>query len=328
MERLTNLIPRSEQAKLRDLERKGLTMDWYNAKVIDQTLDGDVICAECSKPETKRLSNGKLRPLAIDAPRERLICQRCASKQRSEKARVLAAKLKEKREDESTPKSFEEFWDANRAQLDPAELARLQQRHEKVTFLYEVICDYNDGHDETSDQDRADTVVEVIQEIRDNGTVDADICTIEFFRKDESNFYNQILSRDVPGAQKHAKATAIFARYGFLTALPSFVHWNQIRIFLQRFGPKPRVSDLVTLTCRECHKATLQLPEEEAKARYGTLDNPLNYSIRYRCESCQYKADAAVRQFQERARETAVQARANETVFDAYGRVKDFDRQV
>ena len=328
MERLTKLIPRSEQAKLRDLERKGLTMDWYNAKVIDQTLDGEVICAECSKPETKRLSNGKLRPLAIDAPRERLICQRCASKQRSEKARVLSAKLKEKREDESTPKSFEEFWDGNRAQLDPAELAKLQQRHDEVTFLYDVICDYNNGTDGTSEQDRMDTVADVLEEIRDNGVVDCDICTIPFYRKDESNFFNQIVAADVPGAAKHLKANAIFARYGFLTALPNFVQYNQLRIFLQKFGPKPRASDLVTLTCRDCRKATLQLPEAEAKARYGTLDNPLNYSIRYRCDSCQYKADAAVRQFQERIREAAVQARANETVFDAYGRVKDFDRQV
>src|SRR6266849_2251103 len=207
MERLTNLPSRSDQARLRDLERKGLTMEWYEKKTAEQTIDGEVICAECSKSETKRLSNGKLRPLAIDAPRERLICQRCASKQRSERARVLAAKLKEKREDESTPKSFEEFWDANRAQLDPAELARLQQRHEEITFLYDVVVDYVNGTDGTSEQDRADTVVEVIQEIRDNGLVDADICTIPFYRNDESNFYNQILSRDVPGAQKHAKAT-------------------------------------------------------------------------------------------------------------------------
>jgi len=74
MSKLSGMLPRSEQAKLRDLERKGLTMEWYDQKVVEQTLDGEVICAECSKSETKRLSNGKLRPLAIDAPRDRLIC--------------------------------------------------------------------------------------------------------------------------------------------------------------------------------------------------------------------------------------------------------------
>src|SRR5216684_7811607 len=111
MERLTNLPSRSDLARERELERHNLDMAWYDARVIEQTIDGEVICAECSKPETKRLGNGKLRPLAIDAPRERLICQRCASKQRSEKARTHAAKLKEQREEEVTPKSFQEFWD-------------------------------------------------------------------------------------------------------------------------------------------------------------------------------------------------------------------------
>src|SRR6266478_678133 len=290
MSKLSGMLPRSEQAKLRDLERKGLTMEWYDQKVVEQTLDGEVICAECSKSETKRLSSGKLRPLAIDAPRDRLICQRCASKQRSERARVLAVKLKEKREDESTPKSFEEFWDANRAQLDPAELARLQQRHEEITFLYDVIVDYNNGRDETSDQDRADTVVEVIQEIRDNGLADADIVTIPFFRKSEVDFYNQILSCDIPGAGKHAKATAIFARYGFLIALPSFVHYNQIRIFLQRFGPKPHKVD-VTVKCGECGKSTISLSEQDAKARFGSLGNPFDYSLRFVCDACSAKRD-------------------------------------
>src|SRR6266849_6464858 len=143
MERLTNLPSRSDQARLRDLERKGLTMEWYEKKTAEQTIDGEVICAECSKPETKRLGNGKLRPLAIDAPRERLICQRCASQQRSQKGRALAAKLKEKREDEATPKSFAEFWEKNRAALDPAELEKLRARNAEITFLYDVIVDYN-----------------------------------------------------------------------------------------------------------------------------------------------------------------------------------------
>ncbi|SRR6266481_241729 len=325
MSKLSGMLPRSEQAKLRDLERKGLTMEWYDQKVVEQTLDGEVICAECSKSETKRLSNGKLRPLAIDAPRDRLICQRCASKQRSERARVLAVKLKEKREDESTPKSFEEFWDANRAQLDPAELARLQQRHEEITFLYDVIVDYNNGRDETSDQDRADTVVEVIQEIRDNGLADADIVTIPFFRKSEVDFYNQILSCDIPGAGKHAKATAIFARYGFLIALPSFVHYNQIRIFLQKFGPKPTREVQVTLKCNECRKTTLQLPEVEAKARFGTLDNPLDYALRFACDACLEKR-------QQRAVEVVKRLIAprdpSAEIFNSWGPAKDFDRQV
>ena len=317
MERLTNLIPRSEQAKLRDLERKGLTMDWYNAKVIEQTLDGEVICAECSKPGTKRLSNGKLRPLAIDAPRERLICQRCASKQRSEKARVLAAKLKEQREDEATHKSFEEFWETNRSELTPDQLQKLQARHDEITFLYDVIVDYVNGTDGTTEADRMDTVADVLEEIRDNGVVDADICTIPFYRKDESNFYNQILSRDIPGAQKHAKATAIFARYGFLIALPSFVRYNQIRIFLQRFGPKPRVVEEVTLTCNECRKATIQLSKNEAMAKFGTIGNPWSYSTRFVCDAC-------VEKRQQRAVEVVKRLsgpRESEIICDGLGRM-------
>ncbi|SRR6266851_2347548 len=321
MERLTNLPSRSDLARLRELERLGLTQQWYDAQLQLQTVDDVPVCAECEKPESAKTKTwGHLRGLVVDQrSKDRLVCGKCASKFRSAKARTRIAEMEAKKEEEDRPKSFDEFWNANRAQLDPAELEKLRARHEEITFLYDVIVDYNDGTDGTTEADRLDTVAEVLQELRDNGTVDCQIVEIPFYLKEESGFYNQVLSRDVSGAPNHARATATFAKYGFLTALPIFIDFNQVRIFLQKFGPKPRASD-VTVKCNQCGKATLKLLESEARARFGTLDNP--YAINYRCEACQQKTDAAVKQFSERLRREVAETH----IFDSYGRVKDFDR--
>jgi hypothetical protein len=323
---LSGMPTRSDLARARELERHNLDMEWYEEKVVEQTIDGDVICAECSKSETKRLGNGKLRPLAIDARRKRLICQRCASKQRSEKARTHAAKLKEKREEEDQPKSFDEFWTKNREALTPDQLQKLQARNDEITFLYDVIVGYNNGTDETSAQDLRDTVADVLEELKERGTVDCEVCNIPFYRREESDFYNHVLACDIPGAGKHARATATFAKFGLLEALPIFVHFNQVRIFLQKFGPKPRVVNEVTLKCNECGKATIKLSESEARTRFGTEDNPLSYALGYRCASCTEKCDqragAAAKQFSGLF-QRELSAPENQ-IFDAWGRAKDF----
>jgi len=310
---LSGMPTKSELARHRELERHNLTMDWYNTKVQEQTLDGDVICASCSKPETKRLGNGKLRPLAIDVPRERLICQRCASKQRTEKARVLTAKLKEQREGDE-PKSFQEFWNANRARLDPAELAKLQARHDEVTFLYDVICDYNRGTDGTSEQDRKDTVQDVLQEIREHGYVDCDIVRVPFYEKSELEFYDALFACDdfyfqVLYPKGQLRPTAIFAKYGFLVALPIFVENNQVRLFL--CGSKvvrEAKSDSVGAMCKTLGCKNLEGDKE-----------------RWFCNDCAAARTARATEIMKSY--PMLRHEPSQEIFDRWGRVKDFDRQ-
>lgn len=234
-EGVSGLASRSDAARARELSKYGLDLSWFDQKVEAQ----QNLCSDCHKPEKSKLGNGKKRPLGLgfnsDGTPDRLICTNCASKQR-----------KSRMEERNAPRdysSFEEFWESNRnalAKENAAELARLRERDAEIREIYEIICIYLNYHDGQPCYQLTDTLDEIEAELVNNGTTDLDQVSCPFYRVEHRQLYDEIqaAAEKNPDA-RHARNSAIFAKFGLLIALPVSAGDHVVREFLRRNGRWP-----------------------------------------------------------------------------------------
>jgi hypothetical protein len=223
--RLTGLKSRSDLALERELKRHNLTQAWFDAQVTEQ----QNLCAECHQPETKRNKyRGQILHLHIDATESghRLICQKCASKIRSAKARA--------KKEAATPKPetyvFKQlkFWNANQEQLkqsDPAELQRLWERHCDIRVLFDAMRGYYECPANELDKDNTIQITEeVLDEVKTCGTINLLI---------GGSYIDQHTKESrTPGTAEY-----IYGRYGFITKLPEMCPYGfSTRDFIQKFA--------------------------------------------------------------------------------------------
>lgn len=230
---LSGLPTRSDLARQRELAKYGLDLSWFDQLVESQ----QNLCSDCHKPEREKLANGRKRPLGLgfeNGQPNRLICTSCASKQR--KARM------EERKKPIDYSDFQDWWLANREALPQenlAEFSRLRERHEEVTLLYEAVCDYVRGTD-ACPEGLEDTLDEVEQELRENGTTDLDMLCVPFYRVASRGVFDAIQeAAEISNAPVHARNAFVFAKYGLLQALPTHATENYVRIFLKQNGRYP-----------------------------------------------------------------------------------------
>lgn len=234
---LSGMPSRSQLAQARELERlrhtgyKWATQEWYNAKAEQQAVDGQVLCGDCGKPESKRIKYGTPRLLTVDENHERLICSKCDSKIRSQKARERMAKAQAAEPEADTDLSRRnEFWKTNREQLkaqDPKRFANLYNRSEAIADLCASMSLYTfywplhgpfypalgvKSADELPELlDEADlraTINQVVHELRTRGSFNALNGTI--------NVAGSPIS--MPGAEKDED----YEQFGFITRVPEW----------------------------------------------------------------------------------------------------------
>lgn len=306
--RLTNLATRSEVARARELERLGLTQDWYDQQLQLQTVDDVPVCAECAKPESTRTKKwGDIRGLVVDQrTKDRLVCQRCASKFRSAKARTRIAEAIKEPEPETWLSLRNKRWKRNRKELkakDPERYANLYHRSELVADLcasmelYTLHWPLNGPSALGELLDEADlqvTVNQVVHELRTRGSFNALNGTVI-----------------PPGGSRSAQREMDkdYEQFGFITRVPEWHPYDGgfevgAKRFIHKFAPELE-SELypekpLTLFCSGGCKTSIQLSESDAKASFG-----------YRCASCQQKTAVALRKF--------IEARK---VTDSWGRPK------
>lgn len=227
------------------------------------------------------------------------------TRERVEKEREDARRRKQKqrqREREAKglpPKeghaSFSEFWEANRGK--ERNLAALEQRHDETWLLFECMRDYlthSLAETKTTEQDLADTVREVQEHVKANGTTLLEVTLVEFFREDEQPFYNRV--------QAKKDATSVFARTGLLQALPS----GHVREFLKRFAPQ-QPAPVVERFCAGCGKKTV-----------GAAHSADVY-----CDRCTELRHERAQVELVKIRGVQKNIKACDQIFDAHGRVKD-----
>lgn len=286
---ISGFSSRSDQARARELAKYGLTMKWYDDKSQEQ---GEGICADCSKQETARLGNGKRRPLGLgfnsDGTPDRLVCTTCASKQR-----------KKRMEEKNAPKdyaSFQEFWQANRENEKDSELLKgLRDRHAYVSELYEAVVDYVRGTDNCPDG-LQDTLDEVTAELCENGTTDLDQLSVPFYRVEQRHLFDEIQeAAETPDAPKHARNAAVFAKYGWVAALPVSAGDHVIREFLRKnqrwpypdWSPKPNPIKTIKCSTYQCKGEFTYDEREKIPGWYfSTAINRVVPPPQWWCEKC------------------------------------------
>lgn len=244
-----------ELQRLRDAGYKWATQEWYDAKAEQQTVDGQVLCGDCGKPEPKRIKYGTPRPLTVDEAKERLICSKCDSKIRSQKARErIAAKVQATEPEPDTDLSRRnKQWKQNREELK----AQNPERYADLYYRSEVIADlcasmslytfywplhgpfYSAFSVESANElpellDQADlqtTINRVVVELRTRGSFNALNGTI--------NVAGSPIN--MPGAQRDKD----YEQFGFITRLPEWHPYDNgscfevgAKRFIQRFAPE------------------------------------------------------------------------------------------
>lgn len=291
-EGISGFSSRSDQARARETAKYGLTMQWYADRVQEQ----NNLCADCGKKE-KRIGNGtnKLRPLGLgfgaDGQPNRLICQLCASKQRR-----LRMEAKNAPKDFS---SFEEFWEANREQLqkeDALQFATFRERDADTRELYSIICFYVRDYDGPMCYQLSDALNEVEAELVNHGTTDLDQLSAPFYKVEHRRVHDEIqAAAEALDAPKHARNCAVFAKYGWLQALPVSAGDHVVREFLRRNGrwPYPDWSKppnhTRTIKCSTYHcpgEFTYDQRDRVPGWYFSTNINSVIEPLQWWCDSC------------------------------------------
>lgn len=220
---LSGMPSRSQLAQARELERirnagyKWATQEWYNAKAEQQTVDGQVLCGDCEKPEPKRIKRGTPRPLTVDESNERLICSKCDSKIRSQKARERIANAEKKYV------SNEDWWAQQRQSLSPAELEEFQTRENKVLDLEIQMTYWLNGIAEDVRTPFEKLVNQVEREAGSHG--------LQYHTPEELNLHDH--HAEVLENNKEYSATRDYVLYGFQTSIQSQLYWDFLKLRLK-----------------------------------------------------------------------------------------------
>jgi hypothetical protein len=297
-QRITANQTYSEKLLAAYLEKHGVTLDDYNQLAANQ----NNLCARCGRAETQRFKSGtaegKSKYLTLH-PNDsaKLICSKCQSAIRT--ANIRAGKGKEAKEFESA----EEFWNANRKQLSSEEIAAFERRTREILLLADAMLEYVNGTDGTNESDLRATVEEIRDEIKAHGEVAVEVAFIDFWRNDEKSFLQRVIASGGP--------TATFAKYGYLTALPS----NRVYEFLKQFGaPTPAVNITTAYTTMRCACGSTTAVQKAVADMFAEAQKA------YRCLNC-IDAERKLRAPLVGIHREFAQPESN--IFDQYGRLKD-----
>jgi hypothetical protein len=181
--------------------------------------------------------------------------------------------------------SCEEFWAANCGKIKPEALQAMREREKVVIDVCEDIRGYIGGVFEIlDDEDREwldETITKVQAEIKQFGMVDVDKALFSFYTFDgkpsfNAATYNAISSR--------GDATAVFAQFGILTALPSRTvrDWDgwvrESRRVRQSIQP---VEEMILLRCESpgCSDPGMTVSK-------SWVDRYRQLKTRYYCHNC------------------------------------------
>jgi hypothetical protein len=215
-----------------------------------------------------------------------------ALEQRREKDRLRKrAERKRVKEAEqiANASNRQEFWQLNRARLEPATLASLLEREAAVLELARSARDYVEGKLEVLDDEDCEWLAETISRVKQCGWFDEYITWIPFHTPDLKEFFDLVVQRGGP--------TADYIRYGIFTALPSNVYEAFRAKFMTRRFTVPSYWEQITCVCGIVDTVPTGTGESYVKAR-----------VSYLCAKC--------REAERRSREIARNHRG--TVMDAY----------
>lgn len=157
-------------------------------------------------------------------------CKTCIrDKERQKEKRDRIAMEKKVKAASDTSQSLDAFWKAQRSLVSPSTLAPMLQRQERVLDSLHWLKDQLDG---TYDVDPNDAecyvgfeegAADIIRDFATFGYCQTEISWNDFWK--DPDLFQMLTSRD--------DATATFARYGIVTAIPEH-HYNRFQTFLKK----------------------------------------------------------------------------------------------
>lgn len=215
--RLSGLKTASEIARARALDKVGLDLDWYNARLDGlRDLNGDPCCESCGSPESKRKPGGAIKDLVVTKSKT-LVCASCANKRYKQQQRENVSK----RQDREGVPTLQEFWARNRAKLNEVERVQREARHDEIISLFNEVQICMTAFEQGVEFDEPAFRVfvgEVCREVIDYGFVMTDVAAVPFFKPEMAEFYALWTSDQI--APEYAKSQRYYMEFGYLNALP------------------------------------------------------------------------------------------------------------
>src|SRR5881409_245020 len=170
-----------------------------------------------NKEDQARIITLEDEALDSDLSPERLAAKNDRLRKRDERAKQKAVKATMRENF-----SHGEFWAANSGKVKPEALQAMRERERTVIEFCADIRGYLDGTFEVlDDEDRgwlAETIAQVQAEVQQHGTVEVDKALFSFHTFEGKPCFNAAYFNTV---SSRGDATAVFAQFGILTALPS-----------------------------------------------------------------------------------------------------------
>lgn len=195
------------------LKSLGKSAEWYRGKFAEQ----HGACAVCNRSEVRMGLDGRPRPLVASKESDSLFCLRCSARQNKQNQRQRDTNyrnLVKKRA--SGPQTGDEFWKRNRNALSEADKARYEELDSETILLWDeakACLEAVKAGREFGEPALRDFVKEVCQSLLDNGTTFVDLVLVDFFSPEYKDTYEQYVQQ--------GRATALFARFGYITAIPT-----------------------------------------------------------------------------------------------------------
>jgi hypothetical protein len=199
-----------------------------------------------------------------------------------------------------------QFWEAQLKKLSEDEIAKLNERQERIFDTLHWMESWANGTydvdpiDETAYLGLEEGIADLEADVAQHGLTMIEVTLIPFWKLDEKDFLNRVVAK--------GGATATFIQYGIVTAIPE----HRYAAFAQKFMQKRTEiegSYYAPLTC-PCG-ATSSVPKQIAD-RYLALQK------QYQCGRCL--------DVEQRSRKLAASAilgtTASEAIYDSWGRVK------
>jgi hypothetical protein len=271
--------------------------------------------AEQDAARIRELDAAPTESLSLEEQKKRADRERKRAERKA--AKDAEAKKEAAQRAEEACETAEEFWHTQRAKWTQEERAKLEAIHAEMVEWVAVLQDYINGTDQTTEQDLADTVADVKALIQEHGECDTGFLCVDRFWADP--IFKSVISRakSVP----KFRADEIFARFGYFTALPSFVLEPFRAKFMTKRGSteKPYAS----IKCGDCGFANV-VPWEIFHHYQGS-------KYTYPCEWCKAvnakmpeRKSLTTEEIHERIekhRASKNKSGPEDEIFDQYGRI-------
>jgi hypothetical protein len=219
----------------------------------------------------RELDSKPAEELSPEEQRKRTDRERKRAERKAAKDKVGQAEAAQRAEEAC--ETAEEFWATQRAKLSPEERAKFEALHAEILEWCEVLRDYTNGTDGTSEQDKADTMQDVKNLIERLGECDTGFFCVPKFWRDKGIFQSVInRAKAVP----KFRSDEILLRYGWYSALPSHVLEPFRReCMTKRMSKEKPYGEIV---CKDCGYTNI-VPKEIALIYQGSKHT-------YPCEWC------------------------------------------